>query len=266
VRIPYAHYCITVIKACQEVFLCYSIFVNIRVSIGLVFLVAFAGYVAHKPNETAAQHENPTVNDGVTALTSQSNSSSDSKNNTSQEKVWNANTSAEWPLFWVGVITVAVLIAQANEMRKTTEAMWTGQRAHLAIDINANPLEDLLSKHPRIRLNLVNKGLTPAYDCVYESWIEILPRDCEDFTPRAEYFKAPNAIPVFPDAPIMLRIPFPNGLPESQLHEIKNAKKTGYVRVRAEYRDARNSTRYIDFGFRVEIDGISPMRKYSSAN
>ena len=88
----------------------------------------------------------------------------------------------EWALVMVGIVTCVVIgwqswaTAQAARASQiSAEALWAGQRAQLAADAHGNPVKDLLSDTPRVLLELVNRGLTPAYSVCYETWLEILP-------------------------------------------------------------------------------------------
>ena len=180
----------------------------------------------------------------------------------------------EWALVIVGIVTCVVIgwqswaTAQAAKASQiSAEALWAGQRAQLAADAHGNPVKDLLSDTPRVLLQLVNRGLTPAYSVCYETWLEILPFPFVDFTPNAEYFKTANAMTLYAShAPIIINIPFTKGLTEVERDDIRKLRQYVCIRLRAEYRDARISGRYADFGFWVEPDGLGFLPKYNDAN
>lgn len=180
----------------------------------------------------------------------------------------------EWALVIVGIITCVVIGWQswatacaAKATQVSAEALWAGQRAQLAADAHGNPVKDLLSDEPRIQLELVNRGLTPAYSVGYETWLEILPSESGDFTPLAEYFKNSDAKTLYANhAPIVINIPFTKGLTEMQREDIRKMRHYVCVRLRAEYRDARMSSRYAEFGFWVRHNGLGFLPKHNDAN
>ncbi|HJZ52003.1 MAG TPA: hypothetical protein VJ228_07400 [Candidatus Acidoferrales bacterium] len=180
----------------------------------------------------------------------------------------------EWALVIVGIVTFVVIGWQswatacaAKAAQISAEALWAGQRAQLAADAHGNPIKDLLSDTPRVQLELVNRGLTPAYSVCYETWLEILPFPFEDFTSSADYFKTENKIALYSNhAPLVINIPFAKGLTETQRDDIRKLRQYVCVRLRAEYRDVRTSGRYADFGFWVEHDGLGFLPRYNDAN
>jgi hypothetical protein len=182
--------------------------------------------------------------------------------------------SAEW---WIVIVAALTLIAVAYQSRETaraakaaqasTELLWESQRPQLAAGAHGSPSKDLMSDVPRVQLELTNKGMTPAYDLIYESWIEVLPSPFADFTPNADYFKAPERIAVYSNhTPVLLNLPIGKGLTQGQRRDLKELRLYVCVRIRAEYRDARTSGRYANFGFYVMADGLGFLPKYNDAN
>src|SRR5665213_2726591 len=160
--------------------------------------------------------------------------------------------------------TEAARIA-AESAKDSAEALWAGQRAQLSVAAYGSPIDDIVSKTPRVQIELANRGMTPAYDCSYDTWIEILPKDCKDFTELAEYFVEPGHSVIFQGRTIVISIAL-SRLPDEHLNAIRRGEKTAFVRIRVEYSDSKESGRFIDFGFRVDFQGLSPIAKYNGAN
>jgi hypothetical protein len=187
-----------------------------------------------------------------------------------QKKDAQVNGKIETYTFWlvvVGAFQALILAGTVWVIYVQSQLAWWNQRAQLAVEAHGIPINELISDHPRVQLELTNRGTTPAYNCVYESWIELLPRDCEDFTALVEHFKAPYSFVLFQaQGPMVINIPFQNGLTITQKQDVGRALKTAFVRIRVEYRDRRKSRRYIDFGYRVDLEGLATLAKYSDAN
>lgn len=182
--------------------------------------------------------------------------------------------SPEWMLVIVGIVTCLVIgwqsIATSSAARATkisADVLWASQRAQIVAEAHGNPTKDLISPIPRIQLELVNKGLTPAYDHTYESWIEVLPTFSGDFTSNADYARIAEKITIYPNyTPIVLNIPLSRGLTEEQRRELRELRAYVCVRVRAEYRDARNLGRYANFGFYIMAEGLGFLPRYNDSN
>jgi hypothetical protein len=181
--------------------------------------------------------------------------------------------SPEWILVIVGIVTCFVVawqsVATAQAARATqmsAEVQWASQRAQIIATAHGNPASDVLCDTPRIQLDLKNNGATPAYDVVYETWLEIVPRPFEDFTSRATYFKSPEPIALYPNIPIVVNIPLGRDLSELERVQIRSWKLQTCVRMRVEYKDARKTYRYAEFGFHVMYEGFGFLSKYRGAN
>lgn len=148
----------------------------------------------------------------------------------------------------------------------SADVQWASLRAQVIAKPHGNPSSDLLSDTPRIQLALTNKGMTPAYDVVYETWLEIVPPPFKDFTSNATYFKAPDRCALYPDSHIVINIPLGRDLGEAERTQIKRWALQAWVRIRVEYKDARASCRYAEFGFHVLHEGLGFLSKYQGAN
>jgi hypothetical protein len=191
---------------------------------------------------------------------------------------------ANWPL--IAVAIWGILVArqtlnaikwQAEEtakatktMEKNTAAFIESQRPILATYPNGNPFIDLMNeKTPRVQLALANKGPTTAYECVYESWIEMLPipPPVMDFTDKADHVKVAERFSLAPNAdPIVINIPFRNGLTADDRRDLGQARRSAYIRLRVTFRDAFSPERYADFGYWVMNKGLGILPKYHNSN
>jgi hypothetical protein len=195
-------------------------------------------------------------------------------------ETWSLIVTAAGVVVGVGVLVVYVL--QLKAMRasvaaseKATEAAMLNaqafiesQRPQIAATAHGNPAHTLADRDaPRVEIELFNRGATSAYNLIYESWIEILPPDFEDFTPAADYFKAAEFHVLYPHHdPIVINIPFRKGLSEQQLSELKQLHAYCYIRLRVQYRDTVSpQQRYSNFGFVVLGNGLGFLPKYNDA-
>lgn len=181
----------------------------------------------------------------------------------------------EWWLVFAAFVTLIVIAWQAVEMRRATQAMRENtdvviksQSPQIAADAHGNPSRTLLDHNePRVQLDLFNRGLTPAYGVVYDSWIELLPQPFVDFTPSADHFKSTEESVLYPNhSPITVNIPIRSGLTEPQLTDLTKLRLYACVRVRVEYRDLFKRKRFADFGFYITAEGLGFLPKYNSAN
>ena len=182
--------------------------------------------------------------------------------------------SAEWVLVFVTTITAGFICWQSWETRRAAQAtrmsaevLWASQRAQIVATAHGDAAEDLMDHEaPRIRLKVENTGTTPAFDVVYETWIEVLPRPFKDFTSDAIHHKQSEKLAVYPGSPITINVPMTGGFSEEQRYAVRKWNSHVCVRLRLEYRDARKSGRYADFGFHVLHDGLGFLSKYNDAN
>jgi hypothetical protein len=182
-------------------------------------------------------------------------------------------------LLWAGIIVNTVLavativlaifaIVQAAAAKASAQVLLESQRPHVAADAKGSPTKDLSDQaSPRVQIALVNRGATTAYDCIYESWIELLAFPFNDFTASADYFKAADRFALYPNhAPVVINIPIRKGLTGAQLSDLKQLRLYACIRIRIAYRDAFSPGRYANFGFYVLHDGLGFLPKYNDAN
>jgi hypothetical protein len=182
-------------------------------------------------------------------------------------------------LLWAGVAVNVVLalativlaifaVVQAQATKRSVEVLVEGQRPRLAVEPHGLPTKDLADRlAPRVQLSLANRGLTTAYDCLYESWIELLPFPFNDFSPSADHFKATDRLAIYPNhSAVILNIPISQGLTDGQLSDLKQMRCYACIRIRVTYRDAFNTNRYANFGLYVLHNGLGFLPKYNDAN
>jgi hypothetical protein len=184
-------------------------------------------------------------------------------------------------LVLVGIATLIVIGYQsvqtarsARATQKSVELQVEAQRAQLLIRVKY-PIEGLgLGLVPIVRLDVVNRGLTTAYECVHESWVEILPEPFVDFTTGAKYFKGPYPMTLYPNAPgpTVLSIGLERRLALEEINGLQAAKLFLCLRIRLEYRDAFNRApadkkRCQNFGFMANGPAsVGYLPKYNDSN
>jgi hypothetical protein len=180
----------------------------------------------------------------------------------------------EWWLVVSAFATFIVIAWQAIETRRATQAMRDNtkvifeiQRPQIAAKAHGNPTQTLADGGaPRVEISLFNRGLTPAYEASYESWIELLTLPFTDFTASADHFKSAEQYVIYPNHdPVIVNIPIRNGITEQQLNDVRRLRLFVCVRVRAEYRDSSKRKRHADFGFYITAKGLGFLPKYNEA-
>jgi hypothetical protein len=158
----------------------------------------------------------------------------------------------------------SAVAAKAN-----TDALIQAQRAQIQVRIT-DPIPGLIvGKVPGIRADLINTGLTPARDLLYETWLEILPGPFVDFTPRSSHIKSEYPITIYPRAPessvVMTYLDSP--LTDAALAALKSTKNLLCIRIRVMYKDAFAADRWQDFGFFAAGRlGVGYLPKYNDSN
>jgi hypothetical protein len=120
--------------------------------------------------------------------------------------------------------------------------------------------------NPRMEVEILNKGMTPARDVTYETWIEILPEPFNDFTNRADHFDSAykTALPPNQTAdPLIINIPIREGITDEECRDLKRAVRFACFRILVRYVDAFDSRRCTSFGYMVMINGMTPLPKYN---
>jgi hypothetical protein len=172
----------------------------------------------------------------------------------------------------IGIFGLGFLIKQTNATKKAADAallnaniLLESQRPKITA-IGINTLENIFqSDSPRINIGLSNKGMTTAYDCVYETWVELLPFPFEDFTSSAQYFKSEAAFALYPTQEMAINTPLKKKPTQSDLVDISRSKKLLCIRIRVGYRDFKEN-RVSNFGYFIQYDGLGFLPKYNDCN
>jgi hypothetical protein len=173
--------------------------------------------------------------------------------------------------------TLQAVQLQAEETAKATQAMRDNvavfvktQGPQVAAKGSGNHVRDLAdAAEPRVNVALVNLGTTTAYECTYETWIELLPFPFVDFTSAADYAAITEKFAMYPNhEPVVLNIPIRKGLTKEEREDMFHLRKFMCFRVRVVYRDVFSKTpeRYADFGFYALKQGFGFLPKYNDSN
>jgi hypothetical protein len=169
----------------------------------------------------------------------------------------------------IGYFGVRAAVSTLQAIKIQTNAIVEAQRPQIAIDPKGNPLEMLTyplmvpSAAPRIVLDIFNRGITPAYNFTYETWIEILPQPFVDFTSNVDHEPPSGPIILTQQHPIGANIPIRKPVTTEQLESVKKLTLQACVRVRVVYDDAFSKGRCVNFGFIVMYNGLSFLPKYN---
>ena len=168
--------------------------------------------------------------------------------------------------YWYVRVTREIANSSAEQVRQMREAV-ASQRAHIAARPHDHPAKDILSATPRVQLEVVNCGQTPAYDTYHESWIEILPFPFEDFSSSAAYFRSDNRMTLAPGgSPMILNIPVRRTITPEEITAIKRLELYVCFRVKVSYKDAMGQDRFSNFGFYVGANELSFLPRYNDSN
>jgi hypothetical protein len=169
----------------------------------------------------------------------------------------------------VGYYGVRAAVSTLQAIKIQTNAIIEAQRPQIAIDPNGDALRMLTyplmdpSATPRIVLDIFNRGVTPARNLTYETWIEILPRPFVEFTSNVDHEPPSTPVVLTQGHPIGANIPIRKPVTKEQLESVKALNLQACVRLRVVYDDAFNKGRCVNFGFIVMYNGLSFLPKYN---
>ncbi len=169
-------------------------------------------------------------------------------------------------LFLVGAIGTIVAIRTLRAIERQTHALIESQRPKISATAHGNPTATLADRYARrVEIGLRNNGMTPAYDFVYESWIEILPFPFGDFTPLASHYKETNPMVLYPDTqPLVINIPIQTAVTEEEMQAVRKLRLHVCIRLYVTYRDAFGP-RTSNFGYYVQPNGLGFLPKYNDS-
>jgi len=181
-------------------------------------------------------------------------------------------------LVFIALCTGIAVAFQARETARATKAMADNTRALTLSQgpqigfcpAKDHPARTLAEGTPRIEIGIINRGPTTAYDCTYESWIEVLPFPFTDFTSEADHAEILEKFALHPnsDKPITVNIPYRKGLTAIQRKDIETLNKFACIRLRVSYRDVFSDkpTRFAEFGLYAMLQGFGFLPKYNNSN
>jgi len=159
-----------------------------------------------------------------------------------------------------------VAIRTLKAIESQTRVLSESQRPRIVADAAHDPSKTFADQEARrVVLEVVNKGLMPATEYTYESWIEVLPDTSGDFTAAADHFKFEVTSVLYPDSPQRVNIPLRGGVSEADFDEVRQLRKYVCVRLRVEYKDPFVPKRrcHANFGFYLLPGGLGFLDKHN---
>jgi hypothetical protein len=114
---------------------------------------------------------------------------------------------SQYFIFFTGVIYAIfayrqwrAIAEQAKIAADTLNVIKVQQRAQVVATIKSQEsLEDFKADHaPRLRVQLKNIGLTPAYKCTYQTWASLIDRPFVGFSENVDHSVEPHQFTVYP--------------------------------------------------------------------
>lgn len=184
--------------------------------------------------------------------------------------------------FIMAVLTLIYVLISLAQWRATNRALVVAYRPQLIIGIPKLISFDARQAtpdrpDPMPRAHPINIGKTPAYDCRYKTWIEVLPLPFKDFTDCAMRFESWPFI-IYPevggdDKPnrVNIKIPLGRALTNDEMGDMLKGTKGLCFRIRFDYRDAFRvgffrSKRWADFCYFFDGRGVHALPKYNGSN
>jgi hypothetical protein len=171
--------------------------------------------------------------------------------------------------FLLVVINALYVIVGIFQWRAIKYQVRMSNRAQLAVSPAGEPVKDLLNApDPHMQVDLGNVGHTTAYDCRYETWIELLPFPFTEFSTLADHVVSQEPCVLHANhKPITINIPMRGGLTHFEKEDVIHYRRHICVRVRATYRDIFGwRRRWISAAFYIEPSGFAFLPKYNDAN
>jgi hypothetical protein len=169
-------------------------------------------------------------------------------------------------LLLAGIWGICVAIRTLKAIESQTHILSESQRPRIVADPADDPSKTFADQEARrVVLKVVNKGLMPATEYTYESWIEVLPDTSGDFTDAADHFKCEVISVLYPDTPQRVNIPLRSGVSEADFYEVRKLRKYVCVRLYVQYKDPFVPQRrcYANFGFYLLPNGLGFLDKHN---
>lgn len=169
-------------------------------------------------------------------------------------------------LFFIGIGGIWAALRTLKAIESQTYILSESQRPRIVADAGDDPSKTFGDQEARrVVLKVVNKGLMPATEYTYESWIEVLPDTSGDFTNAADHFKFDVTSVLYPDSPHKINIPLRSGVSETDFNEVRKLHKYVCVRLYVQYKDPFVPKRrcYANFGFYVLPGALGFLGKHN---
>jgi hypothetical protein len=152
--------------------------------------------------------------------------------------------------------------------KASAEILQKSQRPQIAVGVSGDPSKTIADMGaPRVLVSLTNRGPTTAYDCLYQSWIEVLPFPFVDFTPIVDHFESTEPFGLYPgNNPIVLNVPFRKGLTEAERADIFKVRRYVCIRIYMKFRDVFGPDQETNFGIYIMKEGFGFRPKYNSTH
>jgi hypothetical protein len=130
-------------------------------------------------------------------------------------------------LFFAGVIGIWIANRTLSAIESQTNVLSESQRPRIVAEAGDGPSKTFADESARrVKLKVTNKGMMPAIEYRYESWIEILPDTSGDFTRYADHFPCETVSVLCPNTPQFVNIPSGRKLLETTSLRSKDSKDT----------------------------------------
>lgn len=174
-----------------------------------------------------------------------------------------------WATVAVAVVNAVYVVVAVLQWKAIKYQVRMSHRAQLALSPKGDPVKNLLHDHdPHLHVAMKNAGNTTAYDCKYETWIELLPFPFTGFSKLADHVVEDHPVVLYPnhDA-ITINIPIRAGLTSPERQDILDYRRHICIRVEANYKDVFSwKRRTASFAFHVEPSGFAFLPKYNYAD
>ncbi|MFL6314511.1 MAG: hypothetical protein ACJ71W_20595 [Terriglobales bacterium] len=181
--------------------------------------------------------------------------------------IWR-QTEINWRQVKVALRTARAAEASAQSAQKSADVLIASQLPQVAAKPHGNPGEEFCDpKGQHVQIALYNTGMTTAYDCAVETWIEVINPPFVGFTGKADYSKRADVFSLYSkDKPVIINIPIETTITPEKQRAIKHHQLLLCVRLLVNYRDSFTPNRYANFGYVVMGGGLGFLPKYNDSN
>jgi hypothetical protein len=126
----------------------------------------------------------------------------------------------------------------------------------------------VIGHEPQVVIDLKNVGLTPAYSCTYQTWLQMLPVPFTDFTDAADCSESPAPATIYSNSPVpnSVTIVRHGALTPEELQSWQGGRISLCFRISLTYTDAFRSLRHANFCYDVNPEHLGLLPKYNDAD